>query len=144
MKVRRGFTLVEIMVVVGIVALLAAIAIPNALRMRVNANESVALQGMRTIQNACQVYLMDNGFFPEDLGGLAEPIEHPPYIDAVLGSGRKQGYEFVFSLVDDGHFTLNANPLAGVFRGRYFYTDESGVIHANSEVPAGVDDEIVK
>ena len=141
---RRAFTLVEILVVVGIVALLAAIAIPNALRMRITASETAALQGIRTIQNACQVYMMDNGFFPENLIDLAEPVERPPYIDAQLGTGRKQGYEFILSLEDDGHFTLNANPLGGLSRGRYFYTDESGVVYANSEVPAGPDDEVVK
>ena len=46
---RKGFTLVEIMIVVAIIALLAAIAIPNLLRARHNANESAALAPLKTL-----------------------------------------------------------------------------------------------
>jgi len=143
-KLVRGFTLAEIMVVVAIVIVLLAIAMPNFLRSRVIANETAALANCRSINNASQLYHINQETYPASLSGLVEPASDPPYIDSALASGYKQGYEFAYTLVDSGHFTLNANPTtSGLLRGRYFFMDESGIIRANSDGPAGPTDEIV-
>jgi len=141
----RGFTLVEIMLVVGLVVILLTLAMPSILRSRVVANESAAIANLKTVENACQLYHIAKQTYPTDLMDLAFPVSDPPYIDPVLAQGRKQGYLFVYSLADPDHFTLNANPTTtGLLKGRYFYVDESGAIKANPDSPAGPGDETVK
>jgi prepilin-type N-terminal cleavage/methylation domain-containing protein len=142
---RRGFSLVEIMVVVGIVIILVVIAAPAILRSRVVGNESAGLANLRTMNNACQLYHINRQVYPANLMDLAEPVSSPPYIEPLLASGRKQGYEFNYRMIDSDRFTVNANPSnSGLLRGRYFFVDETGVIRQNPSQPAGADDEIVK
>lgn len=141
----RGFTLAEIMIVVAIVIVLVTLAAPNILRSRVVANEGVAIANLKTANNACQLYHINQENYPASLSDLAEPNSDPAYLDSALASGKKQGYEFIYQLVSDDSFTINANPLStGLLKGRYFYTDESGIIRADSNEPAGPEDEIVK
>lgn len=139
---KRSFTLVEIMVVVTIVIVLITIAVPNILRSRIVANEGAALANLRAINNACQVYHVNNQTYPANLTALSSST--PPYIDSALGAGQKQGYAFVYALVDADHFTVNANPTTtGLLKGRYFYLDESGMIRANPTAQAGPNDQVV-
>ena len=75
---RLSFTLVEIMIVVAIIALLAAIAIPNLLRARLNANETAAQATLATISSSNISYRSVNALY----GALALMIAaNPPYID---------------------------------------------------------------
>ncbi len=142
---KRGFTLVEIMIVMGIVIILVVIATPSILRSRIVANEGAALANLRTLNNACQLYHINKETYSNNLGDLAEPLSSPSYIDTTLANGHKQGYEFDYNLIDTDRFTVNANPTtSGLLRGRYFFMDESGIIRANPSQPAGPDDEIVK
>ncbi len=142
--ISAAFTLVEILVVLAIVMVLLAIAMPNFLRSRVIANETVTLTNCRSINNSCQLYHINQETYPSSLADLVEPISNPPYIDSTLATGRKQSYEYIYQLVDSGHFTLNANPTSsGLLKGRYFYMDESGIIRGKTDGPAGPTDEIV-
>ena len=85
---RRGFTLVEIMIVVAIIALLAAIAIPNLLRARHNANESAAIASLRTISTAMESFRVAETppAYPASLATLGAPPSSSPYIDAQLAA----------------------------------------------------------
>lgn len=126
---RKGFTLVEIMIVVAIIALLAAIAIPNLLRARHNANEAAAIGSMRTISTACESFRAAQSpvTYPANLAALSGA--NPPYIDATLGAGTKQGYTFVYALVSANQYTCTGSPVtANVTGTRVFFVDESGVI----------------
>lgn len=139
---KKGFTLIEIMVVVAIVIILITIAIPNILRSRVVANEGAAIANLKTIATACQSYHIDNQGYPSVLADLA--TANPTYIDNVLGSGQKQGYQFIYNSADSDHFTVNANSInTGLLKGRYFYIDESGTIRVRADAPAGPTDEII-
>jgi prepilin-type N-terminal cleavage/methylation domain-containing protein len=61
MMKRKGFTLVEIMIVVAIIGLLAAIAIPNFIKARERAETNVCIANLRQIQGAVQVWAIDSG-----------------------------------------------------------------------------------
>lgn len=140
-----GFTLVEIMIVVGIVLVLLIIAVPNYLRSRLNTIETAAVSACLTINNSCQLYHINNESFPDGLSDLVEPSSNPAYLDPALASGRKESYEFIYSLVSTDNFTLNANPLStGLLKGRYFYIDETGVVHVDEERAADSDDPIFR
>jgi prepilin-type N-terminal cleavage/methylation domain-containing protein len=137
---KRAFTLVEIMIVVGIVAVLTMLSAPNILRARINANEGTALANLKTITGACQIYYIDKDTYPDSLIELTQAT--PPYIDSILAGGSKQGYEFIYHLNTSG-FAINANP-TGLLKGRYFYVDQTDVVRARSGEEAGPDDGIVK
>ncbi len=137
---KRGFTLVEIMIVVAIVIVLVTLSIPNILSSRRVANEGAAIANLRTVNNSCQLYNINQETFPATLESLS-----PDYLEPDLASGRKQGYQYAYILVDQDHFTVNANPAStGLLQGKYYFMDESGVIRWNSSAPAGSGDEIVK
>ncbi len=121
-----GFTLVEIMIVVAIIALLAALAIPNLLRVRLDANEATAEAALRTINTSAQSYRAVSTAFPGSLSELSSA--NPPYIDSVLGTGAKNGYNF--SIISTSNtFSATARPQAyGQSGKRSFFVDESGVI----------------
>jgi len=126
---RKGFTLVEIMIVVAIIALLAAIAIPNLLRARHNANEAAAIGSLRTISTACESFraAQTPPSYPASLAALGAAV--PPYIDTNLAAGTKQGYTFVYAPALPNNYTCTGTPQqAGVTGTRIFQVTASGVI----------------
>ncbi len=94
---RVGFTLVEVMVVVAIIALLAAIAIPNLMRAKVEANQSFAKSTLKAIGTALETYSSTNSRYPAlttDLLGVT-----PPYLTTDYFSGSYfNGYSFAATL----------------------------------------------
>ncbi len=131
---RRGFTLVEVMIVVAIIALLAAISIPNLLRARLNANEAGAIGGVRTLITAEHSYRVSNSNFTGTLATLSNTaVSNPPYIDSLLGSGAKQGYSYYVGTANNTGFVILANPTTMNSTGvRSFCAAEDGVIYYNS------------
>ena len=140
---RKGFTLVEIMVVVAIVGLLAAFSISMMLRNRMTTNEAIAIGACKTIVSACQSYYTSTlpHVYPPSLAALGTGGAGPSYIDSQLASGTKSGYNYTYVLVNQVSFTVNANPsFPGRTGSRYFYTDETGRITAREGGAAGPGD----
>jgi type IV pilus assembly protein PilA len=142
---KKGFTLVEIMIVVAIIILLAAIAIPNLLRARLNANESAAVGATRTISTAMESFraAQTPPQYPASLGALTATA--PFYIDTVLAGGTKQGYTFAYTSATTNVYTITANPQTPNVTGiRGFFVDESGVIRAQNPAPATVASPVIQ
>ncbi|MCX5692114.1 MAG: type II secretion system protein [Candidatus Omnitrophica bacterium] len=143
---KHGFTLVEIMIVVAIISLLAAIAIPNLLRARHNANEAAGIAALRTISTACESYRAaqtPTTYPTTNLLLLSSAV--PPYIDVSLASAvdannTKQGYYFTYAWVNANQYTCLATPaVPGTTGTRIFFVDESGVIRLNNASGAPIE-----
>ena len=109
-----GFTLVEIMIVVAIIALLAAIAIPNLLRAKISANDALAKGMLRSLSTSSETYATaHNGSYPTAMADLTGA--NPPYInlavDPCLGAVASG---FIYTCVQTAAgYTFTAIPQAG-------------------------------
>ena len=117
------------MIVVAIIGLLAALAIPNMLRSRVNSNEALAKQTIRTYSTAMESFRAAQlpTTYPADFATLAGA--NPAFIDPVLATGTKQGYVFTYVRTSANQYTLTATPVtANITGSNTFFIDETGVV----------------
>jgi type IV pilus assembly protein PilA len=142
MRKQRGFSLIELLIVVSVILIISAMAIPNFLRSRLRANEASAVASLRMINTAAITYSItypDMGFPAQltNLGG-ANPCATATsaqacLIDDTLAQGTKSGY--LFALTGDGavpsfSFIITGIPQAIGSTGQLMYcTDQTGVIH---------------
>jgi type IV pilus assembly protein PilA len=150
-----GFSLIELLIVVAIILIICAIAIPNMLRAKIAANQSAAVQNCRSVTSAEILYYttFNVGFAPS-LTALGGPTTGTPtasdaqLVDEALSTtGIKSGYTFTYvplsmdSSGDYQDYSLNADPLSPNITGvDHYYTDEPSVIHMNPIAPATVND----
>ena len=119
-----GFTLVEILIVTVIIALLAAIAIPNLVRSRAAANESSAQATLKSISSALENYYAINNKYPSTTNSLLGAT--PPYLNKDYFVGSSNGYSFT-SVLADYSYLLTASPVSSS-TGTTTYTIATGAV----------------
>jgi prepilin-type N-terminal cleavage/methylation domain-containing protein len=136
-----GFTLVEVLIVSAIIALLAAISIPNLLRARINANEATAQNMVKTIVTAATMYRGVNPRYPANIFYLGSGST--PYLnDVVTGAANdpdvhisKHGYKFTLS-GSANTFNVTAEPTSFAVTGEHtYYSNQSGEITSAIKAP---------
>lgn len=138
-KENKGFSLIELMIVVLVIGIIAALSMPNLSKSKMAAHESSAISGMRTLVTAQITFATRSGSgnFAADLTQL----EAANLIDSVMGSGTAEAYSFAVS--GSGiQYTIDARPLVYGSSGiRSFFTDESGAIrYTTADAAATVSD----
>jgi prepilin-type N-terminal cleavage/methylation domain-containing protein len=157
----RGFSLIELLIVVAVILVIAAIAIPNLMRSRAAANQASAVGSLHVLNTAEATYTSTYGGFSPTLGYLGPPStgttpvpSGAALIDSILSGGSagatessKSGYTFIYSVgVADTSgkiysYSISAGPITpGTTGYNYYYTDQTGVIRQNSTAGAGSTD----
>ena len=134
---RRGFSLVELLIVIAIILIIAAIAVPKLNRTRMQAQEMAAIRHVVAIHQGQTQYYSTYGKFAENLtqlGPAAGGAPGPSAADLLpddLAKGEKGGYKFTLAGSPTG-YTINANPVAFNNTGtRTFFSDQTLVIRQN-------------
>src|SRR5580765_7973805 len=140
MKNEKGFSLIELLIVVAIIGIIAAIAIPNLLKSRQAANEASAIGSVRTVGTAQATYQSTLGKGKNFCDTLAN-LGLDGGVDNTLASGLKSGFNFTSvgvpatSTGTPSYFDTNADPQStGAFGtgNRHFYSNESFVIYQDT------------
>ncbi len=135
MSKSEGFSLIELLIVVAVIGIIAALAVPNLVQSRKAANEASAIASVRNLVTAEITYASTLG--GGNFGSLAE-LSTENFADEVLGSGQKDGYDFSVAANESIGFSVIATPtVPGTTGERSFYGDETGVIRytAGGTVP---------
>lgn len=144
---QRGFSLLELIIVLAIIAIITMIAIPNVRHIHMQAQETSALKSIDTMRTALQAYEAAYGTFPKQQSDLGPPNGAPPsktaadLLDSVMAPpggvpAQKDGYVIRYTAgpADDAGniltFSVTADPAAANVSGvKRYFTDQNNTIH---------------
>jgi type IV pilus assembly protein PilA len=136
---QKGFSLIELLIVVAIILIIAAIAIPNLLRSKMAANEASAVASLRTYNTSIISYENLYATTPSALSNLG-PSASPSstsadLVDNLLGATApvKSGFDFTYSQSNSTQYVIWAVPGSSSSGQRKFFTDQSGVIRQTTD-----------
>jgi len=164
-----GFSLIELLIVVAIILIIAAIAIPDLLKSRQAAQQASAVGSLRSLNTSNVTYAATytTGYSQDliSMDGTASPATQASagLIDSILASGTKSSYGFEYAanpanpapplpcvpgIVTQGgigaapisSYSINASPLQCAGSGNFYFTDQSGAVRQNNLTPAGPSD----
>ena len=139
---QMGFSLIELLIVVAIILIIAAIAIPNLLRSKMAANEASAVASLRTLNTTIVEYSTTYATDPSNLASLGPATTASStaadLVDNLLGTDPavKSGYSIAFTAVGGPpvtQYTMVATPVSSSTGQRKFFTDQSGVIRQTTD-----------
>jgi len=152
-KSTKGFSLIELLIVVAIILIIAAIAIPNLLRSRIAANQASAVQSLRTV-NTCEVSYATTygtGFSATlaqlgPISGTTATAAAAGLIDSVLATGVKSVYTLTYTPDPaptngvNNVYTVTNSPSSAQTGTNYYFTDQTMVIRVNNTATASASD----
>jgi type IV pilus assembly protein PilA len=134
---RRGFSLIELLIVIAIILIIVTVALPKLNKARMYAQETAALKAIQTLNTVQVQYNSTFGRFAASLTELGPPTSGTPNASAAdlisgdMASGEKQGYRFTLTGTPSG-YTITGAPIAfGSTGSRTFYSDQSLVVREN-------------
>ena len=137
LKQRRGFSLIELLIVVAIILIIITIALPKLSRARMYSQETAAIAAIRTLHTAQVEFYSEYGRYAASLTELGPPprgAASPSAADLIgndLAVGERSGYKFTLTATPEG-YAINADPVAfNSSAGRTFYSDQTLVIREN-------------
>jgi prepilin-type N-terminal cleavage/methylation domain-containing protein len=143
---QKGFSLIELLIVVTIILIISAIAIPNLMRNKMSANEAAAVGALKALTESALLYSNSYGGFPHSISDMGPSAGGPisssaaaDLIDSGLATGVKSGYKFTYSVVAADpagnvvSYAISAVPVTPGSTGqRGFYTDQTGTIRVSA------------
>jgi type IV pilus assembly protein PilA len=134
---RRGFSLIELLIVIAIILIIITIAVPKYNRTQMYVRETAAINAIKTIHSMEVQYQSQYGRYATSLAELGPPASGAPgpasadLIGRDLSEGEKQGYKFTLTGTNGG-YVINANPVTyGTSGSRTFFSDQTMVVREN-------------
>jgi type IV pilus assembly protein PilA len=148
-----GFSLIELLIVVAVILVIAAIAIPSFMRSKMAANEASAVQTVRDINTAEAAYSIQFGMgYSTNLSslggtGTVATTSNALLLDPVVSTGSKDGFTFTYAVTgtdsvgNPNAYSVNGTPLrVGATGNRWFFSDQTAVIRFNNSQAATATD----
>lgn len=136
---QRGFSLIELLIVIAIILIILAVALPQMNKSRMHAQEMAAIATIKTVNTEEVQYYSEFGHYATSLTQLGPPSASggqsgPDAADLIpsnLASGSSSGYNFTVAQTATGYSVSAVPKTFGGTGKRTFYSDESGVIRQN-------------